>query len=327
MYSKTVKCAVVITMSIAFMLVSLELRAEDKVASGDQIAMVNGVNISNTEFQRELDFYMSRASQQGQQIPEFMLPKLKNDILNSLIDRELLYQESQKMKITVDSNAVAGQMASIKQRFQSPAEFEAAIKKLNLSEADIQSQISRDLAIRELIDKQVTQKVVVTDEETKAYYDANPDQFKQPEQVKARHILIKIDANASETQKADARQEIKKIQQKLRNGDDFAGLAKEYSQGPSSVKGGDLGFFKRGQMVKPFEDAAFALKPNEISDIVETQFGYHLIKVEEKKPGTTLAFTDIKDRLNQHLKEQKIDKDAKEYIDGLKKDAKIEKYL
>ena len=327
MYSKTVKCVFVVTMSLAFMLFSFELWAEDKVAPDDQIAVVNGVKISSTQFQRELDFYISQASQRGQQIPEFMLPKLKNDILNNLIDRELLYQESQKMKITVDSNAVADQMATIKQRFQSPAEFEAAIKELNVSETDIQSQISRDLAIRELIDKQVAQKVVVTEEETKAYYDANPDQFKQPEQVKARHILIKVDPNASETQKAEARQEIKEIQQKLQNGDDFAGLAKEYSQGPSSVKGGDLGFFRRGQMVKPFEDAAFALKPNGISDIVETQFGYHLIKVEEKKPETTLVFTDIKDRLNQHLKEKKIDKEAKEYIEELKKDAKIEKYL
>ena len=327
MYSKTVKCVFVVTMLLVFILFSFELWAEDEVAPGDQIAVVNGVKISSTQFQRELDFYISQASQRGQQIPEFMLPKLKNDILNNLIDRELLYQESQKMKITVDSNAVADQMATIKQRFQSPAEFEAAIKELNVSEADIQSQISRDLAIRELIDKQVTQKVVVTEEETKAYYDANPDQFKQPEQVKARHILIKVDPNSSETQKAEARQEIKEIQQKLQNGDDFAGLAKEYSQGPSSVKGGDLGFFRRGQMVKPFEDAAFALKPNEISDIVETQFGYHLIKVEEKKPETTLVFADIKDRLNQHLKEKKIDKEAKEYIEELKKDAKIEKYL
>jgi peptidyl-prolyl cis-trans isomerase C len=327
MVSKMVKCVVWVTMSMALILVAVELWAEDKVASGEQIAVVNGVNISNTEFKRELDFYMTRASQQGQQIPEFMLPKVKDDILNNLIDRELLYQESQKMKITADSNAVAGQLASIKKRFQSPAEFEAAIKQLNLSETDIQSQISRDIAIRQLIDKQVAQKIVVSDEETKAYYDANTSQFKQPEQIKARHILIKIDADASETQKTDARKEITEIQQKLQNGGDFAGLAKEYSQGPSSVKGGDLGFFRRGQMVKPFEDAAFALKPNEISDIVETQFGYHLIKVEEKKPETTLAFTDIKDRLNQHLKEQKIDKEAKEYIDQLKKDAKIEKYL
>lgn len=327
MNSKILKRVIVLTMSIAFMLVPFALLAEDKVASNDKIAVVNGVNISSKDFERELDFYMARVSQQGRQIPDSMLPKLKNDILNNLIDRELLYQESQKMKITVNPDAVANQLASIKQRFQNPAEFEAAIKQLNLSEADIQSQISRDMAIRELIDKQVVQKVVVTDEETKAYYDANTSQFKQPEQVKARHILIKIDANATETQKADARQEIKNIQQKLQNGDDFAGLAKEYSQGPSSVKGGDLGFFRRGQMVKPFEDAAFALKPNEISDIVETQYGYHLIKVEEKKPATTPAYAEIKERLNQHLKEQKIDREAKEYIDRLKKDAKIEKYL
>jgi len=327
MNSKMLKRSIWVTISIAFMLVPSRLWAEEKVSSDDKIAVVNGVNISSKVYQRELDFYMTQASRQGQQIPDFMLTKLRNDILNNLIDRELLYQESQKMEIKVDSNAVANQLTTIKQRFQSQAEFEMAIKQLNLSEADIQSQITRDMAIRELIDQKVTQKVVVTDEETKAYYDANSGKFKQPEQIKARHILIKIDANASETQKAEARQEIKAIQQKLQNGGDFASLAKEYSQGPSSVKGGDLGFFGRGQMVKPFEDAAFALKPNETSDIVETQFGYHLIKVEEKKPEATLAYMEIKDQLSQHLKEQKVDQQAKEYIERLKKDAKIEKYL
>lgn len=327
MYSKIAKRVMPVTMSIVFMLVPFWLWAEEKQDSNDKIAVVNGVEISNEAYQRELNFYLEQASQQGRQIPDFMLPKLKNDILDNLIDRELLYQECQKMKIAVDSNAVADQLASIKQRFQSQAEFEIALKQLELSETDIRSQITRDMAIRELIDKQVAQKVVVTDEESKIYYDTNPELFKQPEQVKARHILVKVDGKSSETEKIEAREEIKKIQQKLQNGEDFASLAKEFSQGPSSVNGGDLGFFRRGQMVKPFEDAAFALKPNEISDIVETQFGYHLIKVEEKKPEGIIAYTEIKDRLNQHLKGKKVDTQTKEYINRLKKDAKIEKYL
>jgi peptidyl-prolyl cis-trans isomerase C len=113
----------------------------------------------------------------------------------------------------------------------------------------------------------------------------------------------------------------------LKDGGDFAALAKEYSEGPSNTRGGDLGFFRRGQMVKPFEDAAFAMEPNQVSDIIETRFGYHLIKVYEKKPESVLAYAEVKDKLTQHLKQQKIDKEAVQYINQLKKDAKIEKFL
>ena len=104
-------------------------------------------------------------------------------------------------------------------------------------------------------------------------------------------------------------------------------MAKEYSEGPSNVKGGDLGYFRRGQMVKPFEEAALALKPNEVSDIVETRFGYHLIKVYEIKPEQTLAYADVQDRITQRLKQEKIEKDAAQYLDELKKDAKLEKFI
>ena len=151
--------------------------------------------------------------------------------------------------------------------------------------------------------------------------------FKQPEQIKASHILIKVDAKADEAQKAEARKKIEEVQQKLKDGGDFAALAKEYSEGPSSAKGGDLGYFRRGQMVKPFEDAALALKPNEVSDIVETRFGYHLIIVYDTKPEQTLAYADVKDKISQRMKQEKIEKEAVQYVDKLKKDAKLEKFL
>jgi peptidyl-prolyl cis-trans isomerase C len=149
--------------------------------------------------------------------------------------------------------------------------------------------------------------------------------FKQPEQVKASHILIKVTPDADDAQKATARKKIEEIQQKLKNGGDFAALAKEYSEGPSGARGGDLGFFRHGQMVKPFENAAFGLEPGQVSDVVTTRFGYHLIKVTEKKPAKTLAYSEVKDKIGERLKQQKIEKQAGEYIDGLKKDAKIEK--
>lgn len=312
-----------------FLLIPIYSPAEEEKPSEPpaKIAAVNGVSISGAMYQRELDFFLDQAAQEGRQVPDFMLTKVKNEIVDNLIDREVLYQESQKEGIDVEPQAISDQLATIKKRFANDADFQKALDQMQLSEAEIKTQIQRDIAIRQLIDKQVAQKVVITDAETKAYYDDNPNLFKQPEQVKASHILIKVDASASEADKAKARIEIVKVQKKLQDGEDFATLAKEFSQGPSSDKGGDLGYFRRGQMVKPFEDAAFALAPNEVSGVVETQFGYHLIKVVDKKPETTIAYADVKDRLGQHLKNQKVQEQAGQYIEKLKKAAKIEKYL
>jgi len=113
----------------------------------------------------------------------------------------------------------------------------------------------------------------------------------------------------------------------LKKGDDFAALAKKYSEGPSGARGGDLGYFSRGQMVKPFEEAAFALKPGHVSDIVETQFGFHLIKLVDKKPEGMVAYKDIKDKLSEYLKSEKVQKEITNHVENLKKHAKIKKFV
>ena len=178
-----------------------------------------------------------------------------------------------------------------------------------------------------MIDTKVANKIVITEEETKAYYTDNPQLFKKPAQVKASHILIKVEPTADDAKKAAAGKKIEEIQQKLKDGGEFAELAKEYSEGPSSTKGGDLGYFQRGQMVKAFEDTAFSMTANEISGRVETRFGYHLIKVYDKKPAQTLAYADVKNKIAQRLKQEKVEKDATRYVETLKKDAKVEKLL
>jgi peptidyl-prolyl cis-trans isomerase C len=311
----------------AFLLVSFSTFGQETESIKDPVAQVNGVKISSKQYEREFNLQIQQASQQGRQIPDAMLPKIKADILNNLIDRELLYQESQKQNITVNAEEVNNQIKLIRERFPNPAEYEKIIADMGLSEAQIQSEIERNLAIRNLIGAQVISKIKVSGSETKAYYDENPDFFIKPEQVKASHILIKVAPDATDMQKAQARIEIAKINQKLKDGQDFAALAREFSQGPSSEKGGDLGYFGRGQMAKPFEEAAFALAPGNVSETVETRYGYHLIKVFDKKPPSNIAYADVKDQLNQHLKRQKIDREARVYIENLKKNAKIEKFI
>lgn len=316
-----------ITAILALVLFFLPAMATDKKPSDEKVAVVNGVVIARIQFDKELKVHLERVSRQGRQITDDQMEELKKDIIDGLIEREVLYQESQKAGIKIADQKVDDQVAAIKKRFPNEEEFKKALAGMGLTEEDVREQIQHGLAIRELIDQKVANKVVITDEETKAYYDANPQLFNQPEEVKASHILIKVEPTADDATKAAARKKVEELQQKLKDGGDFAELAKENSEGPSNARGGDLGYFKRGQMVKPFEDVAYSMKIDEVSDLVETRFGYHLIKVYDKKPEQTLAYADVKDKIAQRLKQEKVEKDATLYVEDLKKGAKIEKSL
>ncbi|NDV25871.1 SurA N-terminal domain-containing protein [Desulfovibrio sp. JC010] len=145
----------------------------------------------------------------------------------------------------------------------------------------------------------------VTPDEVKAYYEANKDSFQQDEQVKARHILIAVDENGSDKDVAAAEKKIKKVLAKAKSGQDFGKLAEKYSEGPSSSKGGELGWFGKGAMVKPFEDAAFALKKGEVSKPVRTRFGWHLIKVEDIRKAGQKELDQVKDEISTIIAQEK----------------------
>jgi len=301
--------------------------AGKKQPSEDKVAVVNGSVITRADFDTEMSRVQRGLFSMEKPLSDSKLSEVKKEALENLIDRELLYQESQKKGIKVDEAAINEQLSTLKKRFPSEAEFKKALSETNLSEAAIKSQFKRGMAIQQFIDNQFVQKVKISNKEIKDYYDSHPGFFKQPERVRASHILIKVDPQADQSQKAEALKKLEKIQQKLQKGEDFAALAKEFSQCPSGAKGGDLDYFSRGQMVKPFEEAAFALKPGGVSNIVETKFGYHLIKVIDKKPETTIAYQDIKDRLEQYLKQDKVQKEVSLYVEKLREKAKVERFL
>jgi peptidyl-prolyl cis-trans isomerase D len=150
-----------------------------------------------------------------------------------------------------------------------------------------------------------TKDVTVSEEELKAYYEDHPQEFHTEKQVRARHILFRLDEDAPEDEVKKVEAEARDVLAKARKGEDFAQLAKKYSQGPSAPEGGDLGYFKKDQMIPAFADAAFALKPGEISDLVRTQFGYHIIKSEDVRPEETLPFEKARARIELQLKREK----------------------
>ncbi len=301
--------------------------ATEKTDSKDKAAVVNGSVITQAELDREVNLVRQRFANMGKPMGEVQLLTIKNQVLEGLISRELLYQESQKKGVKVTKEKLETEYERLKNRFPSEEEFKNRLSSLKISEADVKTQIERGMVIQEFIDEEIGGKVVVPEKDVKAYYDTHPDSFKQPEQVRASHILIKVDPQADEAQKAAARKKLEEIRRRLLKGEDFVALAREFSEGPTSVKGGDLDYFGRGQMVKPFEDAAFALKIGELSEVVETRFGYHLIKVTAKRPETIVAYVDIKERLQKYLKDQKVQEEVTVYIEDLKTKAKVERFL
>ncbi|MBW2108375.1 MAG: peptidylprolyl isomerase [Deltaproteobacteria bacterium] len=292
----------------------------------DKVALVNGAVITRAEYDRELR-RAKKVYGMGRPISADRLPEVEKKALENLIDRELLYQQSQKKGIKVDPSSLNHEIQALKKRFPDEETFQSSLSKMDLTEGALKKEFRRAMAVQQLIENEVVSKVDVSDKLVRQYYDQHPDMFKQPERVRASHILVKVAPEAGKAEKAEARKKIKMIRDKLKKGEDFAALAKTYSQCPSSAKGGDLGYFAHGQMVTPFDEAAFSLKPGTVSDVVETRFGYHLIKVVDKQPASKMAYDEIKDRLEDQLKQQEVHKMMGKYVDGLKAEAKVERFL
>ncbi len=309
-----------VTLMVIMMFISLALAAE-----ADKIAIVNGTVITKDEYERELVRIRDQAARQGKEITEAEMPEIKKQIIDNIIETLVFYQDAIAKGIKADQAMADKEWAQLKSGYPDDKSFEKTLADKKITETLIMDQLQKRNIIKKFIDQNFTQKTVIPESEVKAYYDNNPEQFNKPESVRASHILIPADISADEKQKKEARDKVEKIQARVKAGEDFATLAKENSRDPvSSEKGGDLGFFTKGQMVKPVEDAAFALAPGAVSDIVETQYGYHIIKVTDKQPADKFSFDEVKSRLADYLKNIKISKDIGDYTKTLKEKAKIE---
>jgi len=290
----------------------------------DVLARVNGTSITRAEVDRATQILLAQ-NRMPQNLDPDKRKQATDAALDQLINAEVVYQAGLKLEIKDLDKQVADKAAQGKAKFPTPAEYEAALKANNITDKEITELIRKDIVIGNLFEKEITSKIVVTEAEVKKFYDENQDKFKQPESYHASHILIGVKPEATPDEKQKAREKTEAIRKKILAGEDFAALAKAESSCPSSAQGGDLGFFGKGEMVPPFENATAALKPGEISGVVETQFGYHVIKLIEKKDGGVVKYDDAKDNIQNYLKQLKTQKAVNEYVAKLKSSAKIEK--
>ncbi|HXD16957.1 MAG TPA: peptidylprolyl isomerase [Vicinamibacterales bacterium] len=286
------------------------------------VARINGETISGVELDRAVKALEGRA---GGPVPADQRDRVFRGVLDEMIGYKLLVQEAKTRKIVVPDSDIEAQVAQIRSQFPNQQQFDQALAAQKMTLQDIRDDARSEMSVEKLVEGEIATKIAVKPEAVTDFYQKNQDKFQQGPRVRASHILISVPQNADAATKQQAKTKAEAILKDLKGGKDFAATAKENSQDPgSAVNGGDLGFFEKGQMVPPFEQAAFALNAGDMSDLVETQFGYHIIKVAEKQTQRVVPLDEAKPQIEQYLSQQSRQAETQAFVDALKAKAKIE---
>ena len=288
------------------------------------IAVVDGKEITQGEIDGETMKMMDMASRR---MPPERIAQMKDrfaeQAMDNLILKTILVEQIDKDNVTVSEEEKTEAIAKFTSSLPAGVTMDDLIAKNNWTKEEFDKNLTMDLRINKLLESQTQSVAQPTDDDLKKFYDENKERFDVPESVTASHILIATEATDDDAAKATKKAKAEELRKKVTEGADFAAVATESSDCPSKTRGGDLGSFAKGQMVKPFEEAAYSQKVDEIGPVVETQFGYHIIKVTKHEEARTLPFDEVKERLAKVLESQNKQEAARTYIEGLKSKADI----
>ncbi len=287
------------------------------------VATVGDNAITEAQVQKILDLFMKRSA--GRLPPDQLadsLPAIRERIVEELIMRQIMLDAVVQEGISLSDSEFAGIKEELASELPPDLTIEDYMEEIGMTEAELREQMT----VRKMVVSRAEAVEKPGDEEIRAFYDENQEGFAQEETVSASHILIKVDPADDDAAKAAKRERLADLRQQLLDGGDFAALAEANSDCPSGKAGGDLGSFGRGQMVPAFEDAAFSQPVGSVGEIVETQFGYHLIKVTEKNEAKTLAYEEVRERISDILYSQKQQDAVAAYVEGLREAAVIERF-
>jgi parvulin-like peptidyl-prolyl isomerase len=299
-------------------------RSSVAAANDDVLAVVNGTQITRQDLAQEMSLLDAEMRLRNTALSPRRLARLKRQLLDNLIKRELLYQQAQQKNIQIQSPWVNRAISDLKDELKSKSiGYNDYLNSTHLSEEALKNRIRKGLIIRRLLRRDVIRQVKVSEAEMQAFYRDHPEYFHRREQVRVRQIMVAFDDKGDAADRGEALLRIQKIQDKIKQGGNFAALALDYSEDNRRTRGGDLGYLQRDQMLKPFADAAFSLKPGQVSDIVETRLGYHLIKMVDRIPSSQMAYRNVRSKIERTLRRIKENRAADAYLAKLKRQATI----
>lgn len=291
------------------------------------VAKVNGQEIRKKELLAGAQLVQLQMAQQGRQVAPSAA--FYRQVLDELIAISLLTQDAKAQGVTASDQEVQQFINTRKQSFPSEDAYKQALAKSGITEDLLRKQAREQLAVQKYVRTKLTQNVNVSEQATRDFYEKNKAQIAQPERVHLRHILIGVKPDASAADKENARKKANDLLKRIQSGEDFAKLAQESSDDPGSKpRGGDLSWVVRGQTVPTFEAAAFALKnPNDLSPVVESPFGYHIIQLLERQEASSIPYEQVKERLEGMLKQQQAQQQVASRVRDLRTKGKVEVFL
>ena len=291
----------------------------------DVVARVNGVEIRRKELDDTEQALLTQWQQRGRGLPPEKRADFDLKVLEELIGRELVLQEGRGHKLGDIETLVQQELSMLKTKLGGEAEFAKALKEAGLTEEQYMRRLRENIIIRDTVNAVVEREAKVAPEEVKAYYETNRERFHQPEMVRASHILIRVSPDATSQIKTQKMAQIETVRSLLKQGGQFAELAKKFSEDTTTAaNGGDLDYFPRGAMVPEFDAVAFTLSTNTVSDIVTTKYGYHLLMVTDRKPAREVPFDEVKTDIDKFLLGSRGIEIARKHVQDLRAAAKIE---
>ena len=248
------------------------------------------------------------------------------ETLRILIEKKLQLQAARKRGITVGQEELQQVLDEIKhkQGINTDVAFQQFLAKENLSLPDYTREIKDQLTILKLINREIRSGVVLNEEEIDAYYRAHPEQFKLPERIRLSQILLSVSKEAQEQEIQKLEERARQLHNQLLDGADFNMMARKYSEGSEVKQGGDLGYFKKGELMKEIDKVVFSLQVDEISDVVRTPLGFHIFKLMEKKTTETLSYQEVKNQIEERLFSEKTDLAYRQWLRRLRDQAYVE---
>jgi peptidyl-prolyl cis-trans isomerase C len=291
----------------------------------DVLAKVNGASIGKADFERALRDLEDRT---GEPVPAGQRDRVYRGVLDQIIAYRLLAQESRTRKLVVTEAELDSRVENIRKQFPSKEAFTQTLEQRNITLDTLRADAKEGMHIDKMLEAELASRIAVSAAQVTDFYEKNTTQFQQSERVRASHILIRFPENADPAAKEQARTRAAEVLAEVKTGKDFAGLAKQHSQDTGSAEnGGDLGLFERGQMVGPFDEVAFSLQATQISDLVETTFGYHIIKVAERQAERTVPLDEVRPQIEQFLEDQNRQNQTQAFVEVLKAKGKIEIFI
>ncbi len=293
---------------------------------GEAVARVNGTPLLKQEFEQRMTSLLiqNQAGSDLSKVPEALRKQAGKAVLESMIAQLLMYGAAVEAGAAVTEDEIELELSFSRARHASRSEFEEALEARGLTEANFRENLRRELMIQKYVETELSGGEAISDEQARAYYDANPIEFRRAESMRLRQIAVGVPKGADDEQRAAARGALEQAREKIVAGTDFAELARELSTDGGASLDGVVGDLTLAELVPPLQEAVRELPIGELSPVVDSRFGYHLLRVEARQDARELSYADAEEMIRQQLGEQRKRIQRDRWLKGLRAEARVE---